>query len=401
VRLSDGDHFLAFTDEIAPRRYVAFSLRPEVLRTMARTAYERRTPFPGQPIHARSRLISGDVFIHIAQGDLELLKTRGHFDPALGVRFTVPQRYGDLLAGSIVETSFTAAALPEIVTGGLPTSGVWFAVLMLFSSALVLVAVGLIMHRERQLEHMRADFISAVSHELRTPLTQIRMFSETLLRNRVRSESERQRSLQIVNQETTRLSHLVDNILLLSRRERGILALCFEETDIRDLIRQTLDAFEPMIASRRARITVNAPEPVIAFVDPGAFKQVLINFLDNAVKYGPSAQTIVVTATTSAGQIRIDVDDEGPGIPPSDRAAVWRKFFRLPRDRETDRAGSGIGLAVSAGIVERHHGRYSISASPSGGARFTIEFPVHQDVPAADDDFDRRFFEELEPGTGH
>ena len=401
VHLADGDHYLGFVAKpVAPRTFIGFTLRPEILARKARRAFERRTPFPGQML-ASSQLESSDVYIHIANSGAELLRTPGTFNEALGVRLRVPQPYGDLLAGSIVETSFKPSALPNIVAGGLPPSRKWVAALMLVSSMFVLAAIGMILHRERQLDSMRSDFISAVSHELRTPLTQIRMFSETLLMNRVRSDTERQRALQIVNQETTRLGHLVDNILLLSRRERGTLALSLQEIDVVALVTETLQAFDPMIRSSRARVVVNGNESLIAIVDRAALKQVLINFLDNAVKYGPAGQTITLTVTGSDAAFRIDVDDEGPGIPAEDRDVVWQKFYRLERDREGDKAGSGIGLAVSADIIERHGGRYWIGDAPSKGARFSIEVPRHRATESNEEEDDRRFYEQLESSTGH
>ncbi len=401
VRLAAGDHFIAFCGTAAaPRKYIGFTLRPEVLAALSKRAYGRRTPFPGQ-YAAKSHLRREDVFIHITQGSLELLRTAGRFDPALGLRFSAPADYGGLVGGSIVEVSFARSALGGIVPGGLPTSNVFLAVVAFISVALVLIAIGIVVRQERQLATLRADFISGISHELRTPLTQIRMFSETLMLNRVRTDRERQRSLQIVNQETSRLSHLVDNLLLLSRRERGVLDLSLQKTDVSQLVRDTVDGFEPFMRSRKTKICVRPDDGLIAVLDPNSVKQVLINLLDNSVKYGPSGQTITVALSQVGGKLRIDVDDEGPGIPAGERNHVWEKFFRLQRDRETHKAGSGIGLAVSAEIIQRHGGQYMVSDAPGGGARFTIVLPMDRAIAPVEDELERRFFEDLESSARH
>ena len=107
--------------------------------------------------------------------------------------------------------------------------------------------------------------------------------------------------------------------------------------------------------------------------DAAALRHVLLNFLDNAAKYGPSPQTVRISAARNNGTIRICVDDQGPGVPEPDRDAIWPPFARLDRDRRGARPGSGIGLSVVRDLVTRQHGHCRVESAPGGGARFVVE----------------------------
>jgi signal transduction histidine kinase len=124
-------------------------------------------------------------------------------------------------------------------------------------------------------------------------------------------------------------------------------------------------------------------EDAVARLDRGGFRQVLLNFLENAVKYGPAGQTITTVATRQGDTVQVRVIDEGPGVPAAQRERIWEPYYRL--DREIDRVvgGSGIGLSVVRGLVARHGGRTWMEDAPGGGARFVAEFPAAS--MAADD----------------
>jgi signal transduction histidine kinase len=241
---------------------------------------------------------------------------------------------------------------------------------------MVLAVAFIVLRRERQLAHMRSDFVSGVSHELRTPLTQIRMFSETLLLDRVRSIDERQRSLRIISEEAQRLTNLVDNVLFLSRGPRAGITPAIDDCDMEALVSDAVDAFAPLAMRRDVVIIVDTPPRLHARVDCDAWKQVLTNMLDNAVKYGPPGQTVRVRLLVHGTNIRLEVEDEGPGVPADERESVWRRFHRLDRDRGTHKAGSGIGLAIVREIIIRHGGRCWVEHADGGGARFVVEAPI-------------------------
>jgi signal transduction histidine kinase len=223
------------------------------------------------------------------------------------------------------------------------------------------------LRRERALARLRSDFISGVSHELRTPLTQIQMFAQTLLLDRVRGDDERRRSLAIIDQETRRLAHLVENILQFSRGERGTLRITRAPHDLGRLVRETADAFAPIARARSVSVEVDAEESMVD-VDEEAVRQIVLNLLDNAVKYGPPRQRVLVGVHGR----EISVDDEGPGIPPREREAVFERYKRLDRERGRAIAGMGIGLSVVRELVELHGGRVRVEEGARGGARFVV-----------------------------
>ncbi|HEX9162056.1 MAG TPA: HAMP domain-containing sensor histidine kinase [Thermoanaerobaculia bacterium] len=354
-------------------RIFGFMINDAALGPFVQRTFARRSIFP--PSAGDGRLTNRDVFVSVAMHGRTLFQSPGRFDPDFGVTRTLGADHGDVFRGAAVQASIVRAAAPALVIGGVPESRMPLYLALLLTTAGLVVAAAYLLRRERQLVRLRADFISGVSHELRTPLTQIRMFAETLLLDRVRSAEEGRRSLEIIDQEARRLSHLVDNVLLYARGERG--ALQFDRTpgDAGAVIRQTIEQFMPMASSKKVVIDTVVPPQLTARVDADAWKQVLLNLLDNAVKYGPPGQTIRVAASAHDGVFRMEVDDEGPGVPESEREQIWEKFVRLERDRETHNAGTGIGLAVVRDIVALHGGRCWVEDAPSRGSRFVVEVP--------------------------
>lgn len=295
---------------------------------------------------------------------------------------------GDSVAAIVGGMLVRVALRPDskLVIGGMPRSPLPLLVTVLALAAGLIAAVLLVLHREYELARLRADFVSGVSHELRTPLAQIRMFSETLLLGRVRSDGERLRSLEIIDQEARRLTHLVENLLHFSRSERQVTRLSAAPAPLAPLVRQAVEAFGPLAATRGVQLATELTDGVVVSVNADALRQMLLNLLDNAVKYGPANQTVTVGLGRRDGQARIWVDDQGPGIPPADRERIWERFSRLERERGSAVAGTGIGLAVVRELVALHGGRaWAEDAPPSTnggtGARFVIALPL---VPQPD-----------------
>ena len=263
----------------------------------------------------------------------------------------------------------------KLVIGGLPRSRLPLITGLLLITAVLVGGILYQLRREYALARLRSDFVASVSHELRTPLAQIRMFSETLRLGRVRSQEERSRSLVIIDQEARRLTHLVENLLHFSRSERHTARIDAAPELIAPLIRSAVEKFEPLAAARRVTVRTVLDERLVAVVDPGALHQMLLNLLDNAVKYGPDGQTVTITLEGWGGYLRIRVDDLGPGVPLEARERVWERFWRLRRDRGSAVAGTGIGLAVVKELVSLHRGRVWCDEAEAGGARFVIELP--------------------------
>jgi signal transduction histidine kinase len=250
----------------------------------------------------------------------------------------------------------------------------------------VLVAIGLLqLRREQELARLREDFVASVSHELRTPLAQVRMFAETLRLGRVRSEGERARSLEIIDQEARRLTHLVENILLFSRSERHLVRLSPRPCVLSAEVREALLSFAPIADARRVHVVQALDDDSCAVVDVEAFRQIVLNLVDNAIKYSPADGTVRVSLAPQGDVVRLEVEDEGPGIPLADAERIWAPYFRLERDVSSAVAGSGIGLAVVRDLVQRHGGRTGVERRVRGepGSRFFIELPRSPIMDAA------------------
>ena len=313
----------------------------------------------------------GSVIVTGADG-VELYRSRVQYKPTFVGRDSVEPMMGAMR----VQVALRPDLAPTLVIGGMPRSNLPMLISLLALTAGLVVAALLQLRREYELSRLRADFVSGVSHELRTPLAQIRMFSETLLLGRVRSEGERLRSLEIIDQEAHRLTHLVENLLHFSRSERRLTRLSPAPAPLAPLLREAAEGFAPLAAARDVALRTELTDGVVALVDADALRQMLLNLLDNAVKYGPSGQTVTLGLTASNGRARISVDDQGPGIPAPDRERVWEQFWRLERDRGSAVAGTGIGLSVVRELVALHGGRAWVEDAPGGGARFVIELPL-------------------------
>ena len=258
--------------------------------------------------------------------------------------------------GFTVEASIDPQISRQIVIGGLPRSRLpFFLGLFALNAGLIVTAI-LQLRREMALQQLRDEFVSSVSHELRTPLTQIRMFTETLLLDRIRSTEEQRRSLEIIDREARRLTQLVENILQFSRMDRKI----------------------DVMNGSEAQIELRLPFGLAANVDPDALRQIVINLLDNAVKYGRKKQRIILGLEARDGMACLFVDDEGPGVPVADRKRIFERFQRLERDRQSAIAGTGIGLSVVHDLVTRHGGQCSVTAGDCGGAKFVVQLPLSE-----------------------
>lgn len=275
----------------------------------------------------------------------------------------------------LVRTTLRPETAGSLLIGGLPGSRVPLLLGLLLLTAGLIGAALIQLRREHELVRLREDFVSGVSHELRTPLAQIRMFVETLLLGRFRSETERRSSLEIIDREARRLGQLVDNVLRFSGAERGSNRVAPEPMALAPLVRDVAEAFEPLARARRVEVRTELEPGVAVAVDRSALRQMLLNLLDNAVKYGPPGQTVRVATRSVGDAVHLEVDDEGPGIPAVDRELVWTAFSRLERDVDVAVAGSGIGLAVVRELAGLHGAAVSIEDAPGGGARFTIAFP--------------------------
>jgi len=276
--------------------------------------------------------------------------------------------------GYIGGTIFLVSLRPDVarllVVGGIPESHVPASMLLLAASIILAIAGFASLRSEIRLVQSRERFLANVSHELRTPLQQILMFVQLLRLGRTRSEAERERSLEIIETETHRLISLSNSVLAAAKSDAQVQST---PVDVGEVARTAADFFAPLAQARKMRIELDIPNPVVARGDPGALRQILINVLDNAAKYGPPGQTITIGARHDGKLVHLWVDDSGPGIPVSDRERVWKPFTRLGGTVEDSTGGAGLGLSIVRGLATAMGAHADLVDAPTGGARFTLE----------------------------
>jgi signal transduction histidine kinase len=307
----------------------------------------------------------------------EVYKSPGWAAPTYSAADTVEPSFGRL----IMRVSLNSQFANMLVVGGLPQSRVPILI-ALFVIAAGLLTVALVqLRRQQELARLRTEFVSGVSHELRTPLAQIRWFAELLHMGKLRSEEERARSAGIIDQEARRLTYLVENVLNFSRAEKGTNRVSIAPADLDAEISDAVELFTPLARARKMSVALSLDANGVVPLDRDALRQMLLNLLDNAVKYGPAGQTIIVGSELAGDRARIWVEDQGPGIPRDDRQRVWEPYVRLNREAESATGGSGIGLSVVRELAVLHGGRTRAESAPGGGARVVIELPLsHADA---------------------
>lgn len=297
------------------------------------------------------------------------------------------------IAGPLVEQALGNSGLFLTIARALDGSGgalapigpqVMLAVLVALLAIAVTVGGALLirLRRDHADARQRSSFASAVSHELRTPLAQILLYAETLQLGRVRDAAARTLAVDVIVQEGRRLMRLVDNVLRYARLEQGAPRLKQEPVAIAALVEETTAQFAPVAANAQVSISVEGDHDALALADADAVRQVLLNLLDNAVKHGPSQQHITARVERNAQQVRLIVEDEGPGIAAADQPKLWTPFTRgLARPVDgvrADETGTGLGLMIVRALTEAMGGNVvceTISAN-GRGARFIIGLPA-------------------------
>jgi two-component system phosphate regulon sensor histidine kinase PhoR len=238
-----------------------------------------------------------------------------------------------------------------------------------------------VLYREAEVARLQTDFVNKVSHDLRTPLTSIRMFVETLQLGRLQDPARQAEALEIISEETARLSALINRLLDWARMESGRRSFQLRRQRVEEIVDAALQAFEPQRLAGGTELTrsVEANLPAVT-VDLQALTEALLNLLNNAHKYTGPVKKIAVTARREGPNVVIRVSDNGPGIPRRDQKRIFEKFYRAQDPLSRTIEGTGLGLAMVKHIVRAHGGHVSVESDLGKGASFTIALPPAAEV---------------------
>jgi signal transduction histidine kinase len=341
---------------------------PEGVQSILRDVYDNSELLPAALIQGKRNREVVDIAITDKEGARIFSPTSARPE-ALRAETPMGQRFANLRIHAQIKPEYAGT----LIVGGLPESRLpQLLILLGLAAALTIVAV-MQLRREAELSGMRANWISSVSHELRTPLAQIRLYLDTVRLGRTTEPSQREWALSKVDRETTRLHHLVENVLRFSQVDKTVGGVP-RPTDVTAETHRIVEEFRPLVTARKIRFDTHlAPVPSLS-LRPDSLRHVLLNLLDNAVKYGPDGQTITVSVAATMNDVQLVVADQGPGVPASERDEIWRAFSRGRAGQET--TGNGIGLSIVHDVVTQHGGRAWVESSPTGGARFTVSFPL-------------------------
>ena len=231
--------------------------------------------------------------------------------------------------------------------------------------------------KEMGLAKLKSDFVSNVSHELRTPLALIRLYAETLELGRITTADKKQQYYRIVRKESERLTALINNILDFSRIEAGRKEYEFRETNIADLVRNTLDSYRYQIEQQGFAFeeSIDSNLPTVR-IDREAIARALVNLVNNALKYSTNEKYLGVKLYRENGVVKLEVADRGIGIARRDQSKIFEKFYRAGDPLVHNTKGSGLGLSLVRHITEAHGGEIAVESIPGTGSRFTMSLPL-------------------------
>lgn len=254
---------------------------------------------------------------------------------------------------------------------------------MILGGLSLLLAVGLgvtyrNVSKEIALARLKSDFVSNVSHELRTPLSLIRLYAETLEMGRLKSPDKFQEYYQIIRKESERLTALINNILDFSRIEAGRKEYDFRDTDLRELVSNTLESYRYQIEQHGFTLEEKIDPVPPMRIDREAMARSLVNLVNNALKYSQDHKYIGVNLYRENGSVKLEVIDHGIGIPNREHEKIFEKFYRVGDPLVHNTKGSGLGLSLVRHIAHAHGGEVSVDSTPGQGSKFTIKLPVQE-----------------------
>ena len=227
---------------------------------------------------------------------------------------------------------------------------------------------------ERRADRVRRDFIANASHELRTPVTAIRAAAETLLEGGIELSEQAREFVQMISRHAARLSRLTEDLLDLSRLETGAWKPQVAPVQLAPLAESVLDLFRDKAAEKKIDLGADVPERLRASADRRALEQILVNLLDNAVKYTPERGRVTLLGDGLGPTVMLSVVDTGPGIEPQHQARIFERFYRADAGRSRELGGTGLGLAIVKHLAQAMGGEAGLTSS-SNGSRFWVRLP--------------------------
>ena len=234
------------------------------------------------------------------------------------------------------------------------------------------------LRKEIEFSKIRAEFVANVSHELRTPLSLINMFAETLVLNRVTSEEKKKEYYSIIQHESNRLSRIVGKILTFYKIQEDKKIYNFKPSNLNSIIESIIDNYSQHLGNSgfSFQFEKNKNMPNIN-IDEEAVAEIIINLIDNAVKYCNDHKEIKIITDQNKEYVLVKVIDSGVGISIEDQKKIFDKFYRIQNDSESDSKGTGLGLTIVKSIMDAHKGRIEVESSKGKGSCFTLKFPIN------------------------
>jgi two-component system phosphate regulon sensor histidine kinase PhoR len=238
--------------------------------------------------------------------------------------------------------------------------------------------------RLRHLENVRRDFVANVSHELRTPITSIKGFLETLIDGALEDKDNAVRFLQIILRQVNRLDAIIKDLLALSRIERGSEGQTIElaPESIRGVLQAAVEMCEERACDKGIELQLACPEDLVGQINPPLLEQVVVNLLDNAIKYSEGGSAVQLRAERANEEIVVRVADHGCGIAARHLPRLFERFYRVDKARSRELGGTGLGLAIVNHIALAHHGSVEVQSTVGVGTTFSVHLPTIEQRPS-------------------
>ncbi|HEY6118434.1 MAG TPA: HAMP domain-containing sensor histidine kinase [Pyrinomonadaceae bacterium] len=288
----------------------------------------------------------------------------------------VSRKFDEVFRGLVLGIKFQGTSVEALGQTWVHRS---FLILGILSLLIIggLVLTKHMVSKEVALARLKSDFVSNVSHELRTPLALIRLYAETLELGRITTQEKKQQYYRIISKESERLTALINNILDFSRIEAGRKEYEFRETDIAELVRNTLDSYRYQIEQQGFNLEENIDNSLpVVIVDREAIARALVNLVNNALKYSREEKFLGVRLYRENGVVKLEVVDHGIGIARRDQSKIFEKFYRAGDPLVHNTKGSGLGLSLVRHITEAHGGDIEVESIPGRGSKFIMSLPL-------------------------